>query len=193
MSNDSPHLVHGPPHPLALDLIERLSDRPAARVLEIGSGSGRNTRALVAAGLRVCSLPPDERCVAALSTHALLHGSPTSLATLLDRIAAGLEPDAPLFATFGSMFDARYGMGDEREPHVFAPRDGDEAGVAHAYFDEVRLRKLLVPRFVIESLREVEVDRIAGDWAHPTTPLRGAVHWFAVARVRNVRTSEEVL
>jgi hypothetical protein len=186
MLNDSPPPVHGPPHPLALDLIERLSDHPGARVLEIGSGSGRNTRALVAAGLRVCSLPPDERCIAALSTHALLHGTPASLAELLDRIAAALEPKAPLFATFGSVFDSRYGTGDEREPHVFVPRDGDEAGVAHVYFDEERLRAILTPRFTIESLREVEVDRIAGDWAHPTAPLHGAVHWFVVAHARSI-------
>ncbi len=174
-----------PPHPLALSLIERMSERPGARVLEVGTGSGRNTRALVAAGLRVCSFSPEEPCAAALSTHALLHGTPTSLEELLDRIVTSLERSAPFYATFGSVHDARYGNGDEREPHVFAPLDGDEAGVAHAYFDESRLRGLLERRFVIESLREVAVDKIAGDWAHKTAPLRGAVHWFIVARTHD--------
>jgi hypothetical protein len=185
MLSDPPPSEPSPPHPLALALIERISDRPGARILEVGTGSGRNTRALVAAGLRVVGFSRGKRCAAALSTHALLHGTPASLEELLERVVTSLEPGAPLFATFGSVRDARYGKGAEREPHVFAPQDGDEAGVAHVYFDEGRLRSLLARRFVIESIREVDVDRIAGDWAHKTAPLRGAVHWFVVARARD--------
>jgi hypothetical protein len=184
MRPDSPEAVHRPPHPLALELIERLRARPGAQVLEIGAGSGRNTRALEAAGLRVCSLPADGPCAAALTTHALLHGTPSSLERALAMIADALEPGAQLFATFGSTGDARYGSGTEVESHVYAAQDGDERGVAHAYFDAARLRQLLAPHFAIDSMHEVKVDEIAGKWAHPTAPLLGAVHWFVVATTR---------
>jgi hypothetical protein len=173
-------MLNDSPHPLARALIDRLRERSGAIVLEIGAGSGRNTRALLAAGLRVVTLPSTERCAAGLSTHALLHGTPASLAHDLDAIADALEPGAPLFATFGSIHDARYGEGEEREPFVYAPTEGDEIGVAHAFFDESRLRALLAPRFAIESIDEVTVDAIAGTWAHRTAPLHGAVHWFAL-------------
>jgi hypothetical protein len=181
MSPDSPEAVHRPPHPLALELIERLRDRPGAQVLEVGAGSGRNTHALVTAGLRVHAPPEDGPFAAALSTHALLHGTPATLERDLATIAAALEDGAPLFGTFGSVRDARYRTGTLLEPHVYAPQSGDEAGVAHAYFDEGRLRELLARRFTIESLREVDVDEIAGKWAHQTAPLHGAVHWFIIA------------
>jgi hypothetical protein len=183
MSNDSPHAPHRPPHPLAFALIERLRGQPGARVLEIGAGSGRNTRALAAAGLAVQTLPASD-CAGALATHALLHGTQASLAALLAQIARALEPDAPLYATFGSVHDARYGKGQALEPHVFAPLDGDEIGVAHAFFDEARLRALLAPHFTVESIGETAVDEIAGSWAHPAAPLRDAVHWFVIAGAR---------
>ena len=185
MSPVSPEPAHRPPHPLALDLIERLRDRPGARVLEVGAGSGRNTRALVAAGFSVYTLPAKEPCAAALTTHALLHGTPRSIAEQLSAIAQALEPGGPLFATFGSVRDARYGVGETKEAHVYAPLDGDEIGVAHAYFDRDRLLARLAPHFTIESMREVEVDDIAGTWAHVSSPLRRAVHWFVVAAGRN--------
>ena len=184
MTPDSPEAVRRPPHPLALELIERLRDRPGAPILEIGAGSGRNTRALVAAGLRVCRPPGDGPCAAALTTHALLHGTHRSLEHELTMIADSLEAGAPLFGTFGSTRDARYQTGRLVEPHVYAPEDGDERGVAHAYFDATRLRELLVPRFDIESMCEVDVDEVAGTWAHQTAPLRDAVHWFVIATKR---------
>ncbi len=184
MNPDSPEAVPRPPHPLALDLIERLRDRPGARILEIGPGSGRNTRALEAAGFHVRSQPADARYAAALTTHALLHGTPASIAGELAAIAAALERGAPLFGTFGSTRDARYGTGALLEPDVYAPHAGDEQGVAHAYFDRVRLGELLAPHFTIESMREVAVDDIAGKWAHPQAPLRDAIHWFVVATKR---------
>lgn len=184
MTPDSPEPTHRPPHPLALELIERLRARTGASVLEVGAGSGRNTRALVAAGFRVCALPGDEPCAAALTTHALLHGTPASIGVELDTIVRALEPGAPLFGTFGSTRDARYGTGTLLEPHVYAPREGDEQGVAHAYFDRARLRELLAPHWRIESMREVAVDDIAGKWAHTTAPLRDAVHWFVIATKR---------
>lgn len=184
MSPVSPEPARRPPHPLALDLIERLADRPGARVLEVGAGSGRNTRALETAGFAVCTLPLQEACAAGLTTHALLHGAPQSISDRLSAIAHALEPGAPLFATFGSVRDARYGVGEAHEAHVYASREGDEIGIAHAYFDRERLRALLAPHFTIESMREVDVDDVAGTWAHTSAPLRGAVHWFVVATAR---------
>ncbi len=184
MNPDSPEAVPRPPHPLTLDLIERLRDRPGARILEVGAGSGRNSRALEAAGFRVGSPPADGLYAAALTTHALLHGTPTSIAGDLATIATALEPGAPLFGTFGSTRDARNGAGTPIEPYVYASEAGDEQGVAHAYFDRARLGELLAPHFTIESMREVAVDNIAGTWAHQQAPLRDAIHWFVVATKR---------
>jgi hypothetical protein len=184
MTPDSPEAVHRPPHPLALELIERLRERPGAQVLEIGTGSGRNARALAAAGFRVYAAPAERPCAAALTTHALLHGTRASVGDELRAIAEALESGAPLYATFGSTRDARYGKGALLEPHVYAPGEGDERGVAHVYFDRARLRALLAPHWLVESMREVTVDDIAGKWAHTTAPLRHAVHWFVIATKR---------
>jgi hypothetical protein len=187
MSPDSPEAAHRPPHPLALELIERLRDRPGAPILEIGyegSRNDRNMRALLTAGLVVGVTPKRAAFAAALSTHTLLHGTAASLEHDLAIIAGALEDGAPFYATFGSTRDARYQRGTFIEPHVYAPEDGDERGVAHAYFDQVRLFDLLAPHFTVESMREVGVDDIAGKWAHQTAPLSGAIHWFVVATKR---------
>jgi aminoglycoside 6'-N-acetyltransferase I len=183
MSQDSPQPAVRPPHPLALALIERLQVRPGARVLEIGQGSGRNTRALRDAGFLVVGYDgAGDRGAAALSTHDLLHGTVDEISGRLARIATHLEPGAPFYATFGSTRDARYETGSRIADGVYAPVDGDEAGVAHAYFDRTRLAALLDAHFVIEALDEREVDAIAGSWAHARAPLHGAVHWFALLR-----------
>jgi hypothetical protein len=184
MSPHSPDPAERPPHPLAVSLIERLRGRDGLSVLEIGAGSGRNTRALSAAGLYVFGGLNGPVADAAIATHALLHGTPATIGELLERIASGLRARAPLYATFGSTRDARYRTGEEIEPRVYAPLDGDERGVAHTFFDEVRLRALIDRHFHIESLAEVSVDDIAGTWAHQERPLEGAVHWFLVATKR---------
>ncbi len=126
-------------------------------------------------------MPP---AMAAISTHALLHGSPEAISELMGDIARALSPGAPLAATFGSMLDARFGTGTRLGPITFAPSEGDERGVAHSYYDEAGLRRALDERFRIADLREVEVDDIAGGWAHERAPLRGAVHWFVLAHRR---------
>ncbi len=185
MTADSPNPASRPPHPLALAAIDALARRPGARVLEVGAGSGRNTRALRAAGFEPVSLAAaDGPAAAALSSHALLHGTRAELEALLGAIARAIEPGAPLFATFGSVNDARYGEGIAVEPGVYAPEFGDEAGVAHIFFDEAGLRALLASAWEILSLEERAVDEIAGSWAHERAPLRGARHWFAIARRR---------
>lgn len=178
-------------HPLARRLIERLGAPLQGTLLEIGTGNGRNRRALLAAGFDVTSverigeLPEAGQAslfAAALSTHAFLHGRMRDLAGELTLLAAHLAPHAPFFATFGSTEDARHGVGTCMEANVYAPTYGDEAGVPHAFFDEVTLRRLLAASFFVEALERVAVDAIAGRWAHTETPLRGAVHWFVQMR-----------
>jgi hypothetical protein len=179
------------PHPLAQALIERLAEAQAgARILDFGSGSGRNSDALLAAGFTVDSIPdrapvPAEERIydAAISTHALLHGTPADTASALASIAAALREDAPLYATFASTRDARFGRGKQLDEHTFAPESGDEAGVPHVYFNETQLRALLSAHYEIESLEERHADAIVGRWAHSEQPA-GTVHWFAILRRR---------
>ena len=206
-----------PPHPLTERLISRLRnlDHSCApshiRILEIGTGSGRNAHALTSAGFTHVGIPdnagiPDNdiTCVipseassdaqsrdrhdlfhAALTTHSLLHGTPSDIAYLLHAIAAQLKPNGLLYATFGSTRDTRFGRGEKLGKQTFAPLEGDERGVAHSYFDEQSLREILAKNFAIERLEEIQVDTIAGSWAHNETPLRGAFHWFVEATVRS--------
>jgi len=181
------------PHPLTDRLVARVRGRDAARILEVGTGSGRNAAALAEAGLAVVSIgefapiAPLEGAgtfAAALATHALLHGTPETIGIRLREIARVLEPGGALYATFGSTRDARYGQGTRIDDATYAPVQGDEAGVAHAFFDEKRLRELLEASYTVERMEEVGVDEIAGKWAHATTPLRDAVHWFVEATRR---------
>jgi hypothetical protein len=178
-------------HPLALALIERLRLQPHARVLDFGSGSGRNSAALQSAGFTVLAVPDalvetfcaERGFAGAISTHALLHGTPASVRDMLRAISDVLLAGAPLYATFASKADTRYGKGTHVDDDTFAPNEGDERGVAHVYFDERGLREMLDRRFVVESLQEHDVDEIAGRWAHAEKP-RGSVHWFVHARRR---------
>ncbi len=177
------------PHPLAAVLTERLSRRAGARIIEIGSGSGRTSAALTRAGFAVFSVPDGgalppagERAFdGAISTHALLHGTPETIARDVAHIASLLAPETPFVATFGSTEDARFGAGRRISDVTFAPTAGDEIGVAHTFFDESHLRALVEPYFRIESLHAHHVDDIAGGWAHERAPLHGAVHWFLIA------------
>jgi SAM-dependent methyltransferase len=179
---------------LAVSLIEHLRGAPEIRVLEFACGSGRNTRALREAGFDVASI--DDRAAAseapfagvhgrfaaAISTHGLLHGTPEIIGGHLLQIARLLRRNGALYATFGSIRDARFGRGEPIDASTFAPAEGDERGVAHAFFSRDQMRALLDPYFAVESLEECDADEIAGSWAHRERPLSGAVHWFAVAR-----------
>jgi SAM-dependent methyltransferase len=180
-------------HPLALELAERTGARPGFRVLELGCGRGRNTNALREAGLEVHAIE-DERLMAplslqneafdaALSTHGFLHGTPADIAALIRETARALRHDAPLFATFASTKDPRYGQGQRVDEQTYAPNSGNEAGVPHVYYDEPALRRLLGPIFEIETLEEIAADSIVGRWAHTRMPS-GTVHWFARLRKR---------
>jgi hypothetical protein len=184
------------PHPLAERLIERLQSRPQSRVLDFASGRGRNLEALRRAGLVVVSVSDaaagsdaplrdmGERFTAILSTHGFLHGTASGVAARVASIAERLDGGGLFYATFGSKSDARFGDGRRIDDSTFAPTEGDERGVAHAYFDRSGLRALLDQHFQVESLAERFVDEIAGSWAHRERRLAGAVHWFAIASKR---------
>jgi hypothetical protein len=182
-------------HPLAVRLVEHLRGGPEIRVLEFASGAGRNTRALREAGLDVVTIddPTARRAAplagvpggfaAALSTHGLLHGTQAIVAENVSQIARRLAKNGMLCATFGSVHDARFGHGERIDASTFAPSEGDERGVPHAFFTRDQLVALLDPHFAIDSLEEHHADEFAGKWAHRERPLSGAVHWFAVAFV----------
>jgi len=181
---------------LAERLIQRLHSKPESRVLDFASGTGRNLDALRRAGFTVVAIADDLAASsaplagssgefsAAISTHGLLHGNPPAIAARLRSISERLEEGGALYATFGSKRDARFGRGVRLDASTYAPVEGDERGVAHAYFNRTELHALLDPYFEIESLDENCVDEIAGSWAHTERRLAGSAHWFAIARKR---------
>jgi hypothetical protein len=159
-------------------------------------GRGRNSKALLAAGLTVVAVEDaaaasktpfngvEGSFEAVISTHGFLHGIAVDVAARLDAIAHRLESQGLLYATFGSTRDARFGEGRRIDNSTFAPTAGDERGVAHAYFDRHEIGTMLQRHFEIESLDEHVVDDVAGRWAHSARPLDNAVHWFVKARKR---------
>jgi hypothetical protein len=181
-----------PAHPLAEQLIElarrELFDGP---VIEVGTGSGRNTRALIDAGIPNVTVPDDvpytqlpgtrDSYGAALSSHAYLHGASAKLRAGIAELRRVLKPNAPIFITLGSFKDARYGLGIPLDERSFAPGEGDEIGIPHAYFDRDGVIELLFG-FAIESMQEVDVDAIVGRWTHADDDVAGRVHWFVRAR-----------
>jgi hypothetical protein len=182
-------------HPLTERLIREAREHPLdGPVIEVGTGSGRNTRALVEAGIPNLTVPdstpytqlPGGRDTygAALSTHAYLHGTSAKLRAGIAELRRVLRPNAPIFITLGSFKDARYGLGIPFDERSFAPGEGDELGIPHAYFDHDGVIELLFG-FEIESMEEVDVDQIVGRWAHAEDDAEvGRVHWFVVARRR---------
>ncbi len=181
---------------MAERLIERLHGVTGSPILDFATGSGRNAEALRRAGFIVVAIADDaaacevslrndeQRFAGALSTHGLLHGTPATVEARVRAIASCLASGGLLYATFGSTRDARFGRGKQIDDSTFAPTDGDERGVAHAYFDRERLLSILDRYFIVESLSEECVDDVAGSWAHRERPLDGAAHWFAIARKR---------
>ena len=181
---------------MAERLIKRLQSRPQSRVLDFAAGHGRNAEALRRAGFCVVAVGDDtaesetpipnapQPFTAALSTHGLLHGTPAAIAARLSAIAQNLHGGGLLYATFGSTSDRRFGKGARVDDFTFVPLDGDERGILHAYFDRDALLGVLQREFQIEELAETCADDTAGAWAHRERPLRGAVHWFAIAHKR---------
>ena len=178
-------------HPLARALAELYSVRHlSGPIIEVAAGSGRNTRMLVDAGLPVVSTSDGEAYTqlpggrglyaAALSTHGYLHGTVAKLRIGMGELRRVLQDDAPLALTLGSITDARFGFGTPLDDNTFVPGDGEEAGIPHAYFDRDGVIELLRPLFTIDSIDEVDVEAIAGAWAHGD--MSGMRHWFVMAR-----------
>jgi hypothetical protein len=180
------------PHPLAERLIERYRagawDLP---VLEVAAGAGRNTRAFSAAGVPVIATRDDEpytqlpgerdAYAAAFSSHGYLHGATAKVRAGLAELRRVLRPAAPVYLTLGSIRDERFGFGEGLDEWTFAPGDGPEMGIPHAYFDRDTIVELL-RGFTIESLDEVDATNIVGTWAHdPEDEPQNIVHWFVVA------------
>ena len=180
-------------HPLAQRLVALVREHPLdGPVIEVGTGSGRNTRALVDARIPVLSVPDStpytqlpgsrEEYGAALSTHAYLHGTSAKLRAGIAELRRVLRPNAPVFITLGSFKDARYGLGIPFDEFSFAPGEGPELGIPHAYLDHDGVVESMLG-FTIESMEEVDVDDIVGRWAHADDDeIVGRVHWFVVAR-----------
>jgi hypothetical protein len=183
-----------PPHPLSVELAGRMRGIPHARVLDYCTGNGRNASWLERAGFSVAIVPDDEAAAfdrtdpqplfdGIVASHGLLHGIATAVPGRVHRLARRLRSGGWMCATFGSTADRRFGVGKRLDDATFAPLDGDEAGVAHAYFDEAELRTMLAAYFDIAMLDRHDAAQTAGRWAHPQ-PLTGAVHWFFVGSVR---------
>jgi hypothetical protein len=179
-------------HPLARVLLAFAADRPlAGPVIEVGSGSGRNTRALVDAGLQIVSVPDEvpytqlpgthETYAAALATHAYLHGTTAKLRAGFGELRRVLRPGAQIYVTLGSLRDARYGLGVPFDERSFAPGEGDEVGIPHAYFDRDGVTEIFEGLFVVDQAEEAAVDEIVGRWAHTDDAVKGRVHWFVRA------------
>jgi hypothetical protein len=179
-------------HPLSLRLAEIYRERALdGPILEVHGGSGRNTRMLVDAGFQVLATRDDElytqlpggrdTFAAALSTHGYLHGTVAKLRIGMAELRRVLRTGAPVALTFGSIEDERFGFGEALDDNTFAPGDGEEAGIPHAYFDADGVRELLKQGFAIESLEQVDASEIVGRWAHEDVPV-GIRHWFVVAR-----------
>jgi hypothetical protein len=180
------------PHPLADALIERY--RAAGwtlPVLEVAAGAGRNTRAFAAAGVPVVATRDDEPYTqlpgehdgyaAAFSSHGYLHGATAKIRAGFAELRRVLVAGAPIYVTLGSIDDERYGFGEMIDEWTYAPGDGPEKGIPHAYFDRDTIIELL-RGFTLESLEDVDATEIVGTWAHEpddeAAPIR---HWFVVA------------
>jgi hypothetical protein len=181
-----------PPHPLAIELANRLGHARGVRILDYCSGSGRNAAYLRGLDFEVVEIPDGDardfdrsaremRFAGIISSHGLLHGFATDTKARIAGLAQRLERDGWMCATFGSQTDARFGQGIRLAGNTFATGDGDEPAVPHAYFDERSLRAILEPHFDITSLIEWDAAQTAGSWAH-ATPLSDAVHWFFIGR-----------
>jgi len=197
-------------HPFAIELCERLQPRAHVLLLGIGSGrnvppllaagfgidavDSDPGRALASAtcfaaqsSVRVaCApyagpLPFAHRYDAALSTHALLHGTLQAIAAAVNAVRDGLLAGAPFFATLGSKNDSRFGADERVDDETFVPLRGAERGIAHTYVGADGARALFAD-FVVESLEEVSGGTGVGRWAHDDADASTIVHWYVRAR-----------
>jgi len=199
--------LHEMPHPLVGALIETLSNGSRVLLVGVGSGRHvppllaagfiveaieedpeRAARAAERfkskARVRVVggsySVPPllFSGYDAAVSTHALLHGSPPQIAASLAAMGSGLRAGGLFHLTLGSTRDPRYASGLRLDDATWVAETGAEIGVPHAYFDEKAARTLLSD-WTILSLDERSAAETAGRWAHTSAETATMVHWLA--------------
>jgi len=177
---EGPDTLREPPHPLVGALIEALPR--GSRVLVVGVGNGRHIPPLSEAGFAVDAVDDLDLAAreydGAVATHALLHGSPVTIAELLAAIEARMRAGGLFFLTLGSTKDPRYGRGVMIDHATWAAESGAERGVPHAFFDERSGRALLAGWNVL-SLEERSAAETAGRWAHSPAEMATIVHWFA--------------
>jgi hypothetical protein len=178
---EGPDTLRETPHPLVRALIETLP--PGSRVLVVGVGNGRHIPPLTEAGFTVDAVDDLNSAArseydGAIATHALLHGSPLTIAELLAAIEARMRAGGLFHLTLGSTKDPRYGRGVMIDDATWAAESGPERGVPHAFFDERSARALLAGWNVL-SLDERSAAETAGRWAHSPNERAMIVHWFA--------------
>lgn len=78
-----------------------------------------------------------------MSINVLNHGTTSDATEAFDEVYRVLKPGRPFFLVIIGRHDARYGEGDEIEPHTFIPIQGIEAGVPHHFFAKDELEQLL--------------------------------------------------
>jgi hypothetical protein len=209
-ASDTPNTFAVPTHPLASALAGALVPNARVLLLGIGSGRNVPALLAVAAWIEAVEDDPDRARAAAarfaseprvrisreaytgpysfdgtvdgaLSTHALLHGTPHRVAVAVAAARERLAPNAPFYITLGSKRDPRFGVGESPARDTFVLRSGSEAGVLHCYFDEAGVRALL-NGFTIEELVEQSAAETAGTWAHAPEESARFVHWFVRLR-----------
>ena len=204
---DEPDTLREPPHPLVVALAEGLPAGSRVLVVGVGSGrhipplleasfhvdvveedAGRATtaaerfagepRVRVARAGYAGSMPFALDYDGAVSTHALLHGSPPTIAVSVAAIGHRMRPGALFHLTLGSIRDPRCGGGVMIDDATWAAESGPESGVPHAFFDENAARALL-SEWDILSLDERSAAETAGRWAHARAETATMIHWFA--------------
>ena len=209
-ASDTPETFSVPTHPLASALAEAVVPNARVLLLGIGSGRNVPALLAAVASIEAVEDDPDRARAAtvrfaaeprvritgeaytgpysfdgtvdgALSTHALLHGTPHHVAAAVAAARKRLAPNAPFYITLGSKRDPRFGVGESPARDTFVQRCGSEAGVLHCYFDEAGVRALL-NGFTIEELVEQSAAGTAGTWAHAPNESASIVHWFVRSR-----------
>ncbi|TKJ41272.1 hypothetical protein CEE37_06285 [candidate division LCP-89 bacterium B3_LCP] len=114
--------------------------------------------------LEMSDLPlRDSSISGAISINVLQHALLRKCKTIVQGIRWVLKPGSPFFFVIIGREDARYGEGDEIEPHTFVHHEGIEAGVVHHYYNRTDLEFLLQNY----SNYEIEERRRPYDDSHP--------------------------
>ena len=208
--SDTPETFSVPTHPLASALAGAVLPNARVLLLGIGSGRNVPALLAAAARIEAIEENPERARAAvarfaseprvrisraaysapypfdgtidgALSTNALLHGTPHRVAAAISAARERLAPNAPFYFTLGSKGDPRFGVGERPARDTFVLRSGSEAGVPHCYFDEAGVRALM-DGFAIEELVERSAAQTAGSWAHTPEESASIVHWFVRSR-----------